>query len=266
MNDLNIEIFDYIFNIGMLEDIKNHGNYVNELNDIIKTKNNSTSNYEFWNEYNNYFSDSSILDVSTLDGMNYSYAPFPKMTMTTMNNYLKYKCNQFKKIIENDPNYNLNSIEKDLNITNCFSLKKIIDYLINEKILLSKGKYFIKNILGEYNFDFYELEVNWNYDSVKEITPMVNQTIVNNNGNMAFSQNGNATLNVQNSDELFKIVLEKIDLMRAENISEDYLNQLIESCNKKDSRKVVEILKTLAIEVSSSLVIKGILATFGISC
>ena len=264
MNDLNIEIFDLIFNVNMLKDINNYNSYIDELNTLIKEQNNSSSNFEFWKEYQHYVADGSIVDVSTLDGCNYSYFPFPKMTMTTMNNYLKYKTNQFKKIIESDPNYNFDNIDKDLNITNSFSLKKIIDYLINEKVIISKGKHCLKNILGEYDFNFYELEVNSYNDNINKNVPMFNQTTINNSGNMAYSHNGNAALNIQNSDELFKTVLDKIELMRAENISEERLTELIENCNKKRLEKVVELLQLIAVEVSSSFVVRGILSLFGI--
>ena len=117
--------------------------------------------------------------------------------------------------------------------------------------------------MGDYEIDFQLLEIK--YIQEKDI-PLFNQTIVNNHGTMAYSYNGNPTINIQNQDDLFKIVLEKIEVMKAENIPEEKLKELIENCKKKDSSKVISLLQSLAIEVSSSLVVKGILMMFGILC
>lgn len=65
-------------------------------------------------------------------------------------------------------------------------------------------------------------------------------------------------------DDLFKIVLEKIEAMKAENIPEEKLEELIKNCNEKDASKVINLLQTLAVEASSSLIVKGILMMFGI--
>lgn len=127
--------------------------------------------------------------------------------------------------------------------------------------MTQNGEYAKMNILGDFEFDFENLKIN----SLKQkASPLFNQTIVNNNGTMAYSYNGNSVVNIQNQDDLFKIVLEKIEAMKAENIPEEKLEELIKNCNKKDSSKVISLLQTLAVEVSSSLIVKGILMMFGI--
>lgn len=263
INELNISIFDFIFNINMLKDISNYAEYTNVLNNMIMEHNNSNSNYEFWQEYHYMFNSNTLKDVSTLSGYHYAYFPFPKFTMTAINSYLNYKLKQAKKLFEENFNYELENLGKDLNIINNFALKRLLDFFVNNSILVKKGEYVKKNILGDYEIDFQLLEIK---DVQEKETPLFNQTIVNNHGTMAYSYNGNSTINIQNQDDLFKIVLEKIEAMKAENIPEEKLKELIENCKKKDSSKVISLLQSLAIEVSSSLVVKGILMMFGIPC
>lgn len=261
IDELNISIFDFIFNVNMLKNISNYSDYTDALDTMIMEQTNSDTNYEFWQEYNYMISNSSLKDISTLDGYHYAYFPFPKMTMTCVNTYLDYKLAQSKKILEDNFNYDLENLGDDLNITNNFALKKVIDYLIDKRILTQNGEYAKMNILGDFEFDFENLKIN----SLKQKeSPLFNQTIVNNNGTMAYSYNGNSIVNIQNQDDLFKIVLEKIEAMKAENIPEEKLDELIKSCKKKDSSKVISLLQTLAVEVSSSLIVKGILMMFGI--
>ena len=183
------------------------------------------------------------------------------MTISCVRTYQDNKLAQFKKILEDDFNYNLENVGEDLNITNNFALKKVIDYLIDNKLLTKNGEYAKKNILGNYEFDFENLRIN---SYKQKESPLFSQTIVNNTGIMAYSYNGNSTVNIQNQDDLFKIVLEKIEAMKAENISEEKLEELIKNCKKKNLSKVISLLQTLAVEVSSSLVVKGILMMFGI--
>jgi len=263
INELNISIFDFIFNVNMLKDINNYSDYINTLDSMIMEQTNSNTNYEFWQEYKYMISSNSLKNVSTLSGYHYGYFPFPKMTMSSVSNYLDYKLMQFKKMIVEDFNYDLENIGKDLNITNNFALKKVIDYFIDNRLLTKNDEYAKMNILGNYEFDFKTLRIN---NSQQKESPLFSQTIVNNNGTMAYSYNGNSAVNIQNQDDLFKIVLEKIEAMKAENIPEEKLEELIKNCKKKDSSKVINLLQTLAVEVSSSLVVKGILMMFGIPC
>lgn len=261
INELNISIFDFIFNVNMLKNISNYSDYINTLDTMIMEQTNSDTNYEFWQEYKYMISGNSLKDISTLSGYNYAYFPFPKMTMSCVSTYLEYKLAQSKKIFEDDFNYDLKNIGEDLNITNNFALKKVIDYLIDNKLLTKNDEYAKMTILGNYEFDFEILKIN---SSQQKESPLFSQTIVNNNGTMAYSYNGNSTVNIQNQDDLFKIVLEKIEAMKAENIPEEKLEELIKNCKKKDLSKVISLLQTLAVEVSSSLIVKGILMMFGI--
>lgn len=265
MNELNIEVFDYIFCTNTIQDsIINFVPYINELNDIIKEKLNTNSNFEFWNEYESYVSNNTLKNTSTLSGLSYSYFPFPMLTLSTTNNYLKYKLNQFKKLIDENPNYNFNNIMNDLNISNEKSLKKVIDYLINNRVIIKVKDYAKENILGKYDFEFENLEININLNEERKT---YSQIVVNNNGQMAYSYNGNATINInQDNEKLFEVVLSKIEAMKAENVPIEMVEELIKFCNEKKSNKVIELLQALAIEVSSSLVVKGILAMFGIPC
>ena len=265
MNELNVEIFDYIFCTNSIQDdIVNFIPYIEELNKLIKEKINTNSNYEFWSEYKHYISNNTLKDTSTSSGLCYSYFPFPVLTLNTTNSYMNYKLAQFKNLIYENPNYNLNNIMGDLNISNDKSLKKIIDYLINKKVIIKIKDYAKENILGKYEFEFDNLEINLNPVEERKIYP---QTIVNNNGNMAYSYNGNATMNInQDIDKLFEIVLSKIEAMKAENVPIEKLEELIKLCKEKKTNKVIEILQSLAAEVSSSLIVKGILMMFDIPC
>lgn len=124
INELNISIFDFIFNINMLKNISNYSDYTDALDTMIMEQTNSDTNYEFWQEYNHMISNSSLKDISTSSGYHYAYFPFPKMTMSCVNTYLDYKLAQSKKILEDNFNYDLENLGDDLNITNNFALKK----------------------------------------------------------------------------------------------------------------------------------------------
>lgn len=265
MNELNIEVFDYIFCTNAIQDsIVNFVPYINQLNDLIKEKLNTNSNFEFWKEYELYVSNNTLKDTSDSSGYCYDYFPFPILTLKTTNEYLRYKLYQFKNLIDENPNYNLNNIMNDLNISNEKSLKNVIDYLISNRVIIKVKDYAKENILGKYDFEFENLEININPIEERKI---YSQTIVNNNGQMAYSYNGNATFNVnQDNEKLFEVVLSKIEAMKAENVPIEKVEELIKFCNEKKSNKVIELLQVLAMEVSSSLVVKGILAMFGIPC
>ena len=263
INELNISIFDFIFNVNMQKGIDDYSDYEKTLDKLIMESTNSESTYEFWKEHKYLISSSSLVDASTLDSYQYVYACFPKMTTSAMKNYLTHKAKQLKIILEENFNYDFKSVSNDLNITNDFALKLVLDYMIETGVLLKFGEYAKKNILGTYIFDFENLKVN---NKVDYKVPIVNQTIVNNNGTMAYSHSGNASVNIQSQDELFKVVLEKIEAMRAENVPNDKLEELISSCKEKNSSKVISLLQSVAIEVSSSMIVRGILNAFGIPC
>lgn len=263
INELNISIFDFIFNVNMQKDISNYDEYGRTLDKLIMELTNSDSNYEFWKEHKYLVSSNSLVDATTLDSYQYVYASFPKMTTSAINNYLNYKVKQLKAILDDNFNYDFENIGKDLNINNDFALKIILDFMIENKILIKTGEYTKKNILGTYIFEFENLKVNNNVNHEAQI---FNQTIVNNHGTMAYSYSGNATVHIQNQEELFKIVLEKIEAMRAENVPNDKLEELINNCKEKNSSKVISLLQSIALEVSSSMVVRAILTMFGIPC
>ena len=48
INELNISIFDLIFNVNMLKNISNYSDYTDALDTMIMEQTNSDTNYEFW--------------------------------------------------------------------------------------------------------------------------------------------------------------------------------------------------------------------------
>ena len=86
------------------------------------------------------------------------------------------------------------------------------------------------------------------------------------NGSLSSSV-GNIEQNVNsknNDDKLFKLVLEKLELLEKEGVSKADLKLLKDSCQNKNKLKVVEILKDIASGTISSVVASGILRMLGL--
>ena len=83
------------------------------------------------------------MDSTTLDGKSFIYSKFPEMTLNSKSCYIKYKVNDFKNLLEKNPNYNFNivNLRKDFNIENILGIKEIIDNCIENGILVSNGTY-----------------------------------------------------------------------------------------------------------------------------
>lgn len=86
------------------------------------------------------------------------------------------------------------------------------------------------------------------------------------NGSLSNSV-GNIEQNVNsknNDDKLFKLVLEKLELLEKEGAFKDDLKLLRGSCQNKNKLKVVEMLKDIASGTISSIVAGGILWKLGL--
>ena len=71
--------------------------------------------------------------------------------------------------------------------------------------------------------------------------------------------------NQMNDDKIFEIVLEKLDLMQKEsNLNEKNIENIKESCKKRNKNKVVELLKEIAMGTGTNLIASGILGLFGV--
>ena len=67
-----------------------------------------------------------------------------------------------------------------------------------------------------------------------------------------------------NDEELFDLVLKKIELLRQEGVTKKDIDELKKACKNKDKNKVVSFLKDIATNTVGSLIATGILAKFGI--
>jgi len=266
INELNIKIFDYIFstNIGL------RGNYLDDnntkelcssLSDLI---NEVCEEYDFWNEYKIYFNDNCVIDASTLSSQQYIYNGFPKMKLSTKKEYLNYKMKQVKDSINNNGEFLRNEFEVlTKNIINV-AKKEILDCCEKTGLIKYVGKPFI----AADNHPAVAII----YDNIKavlytedEVQSMIGQNIivVNGSGNNFGSIEQNINLK-NNDDELFNLVLTKLDLLREEGVSKKELKLLEDACKNKDKNKVISFLKDVASGTISSLIATGILFKFGI--
>ena len=92
--------------------------------------------------------------------------------------------------------------------------------------------------------------------------------------NVSFSGNNSpvyfhsiGTQNVEykiNDDELFELVLKKIELLEQEGITKEDVEIIKRACESRDKNKVIGLLKDVATNTVGSVIATGILAKFGI--
>ena len=179
----NIKIFDYIY----LTDVNNNEENLTEfINKFLDNKNDEYIKFVQDNEDKLVKPD--LLITQTLSGYGIVHNNFPKMNNIGLKQYYDYKLDQFKDIMENDIAYDFDNISSDLNLSG-IALKRVVDYLIDNKTIKCSGEYATKNILGTYDFDFSALKISY-IEKKKEASTIENQVTVNINGNRnKFSKN-----------------------------------------------------------------------------
>lgn len=179
----NIKVFDYIY----LTDVNNNEENLTEfINKFLDNKNDEYIKFVQDNEDKLVKPD--LLITQTLSGYGIVTNNFPKMNNTGLKQYYDYKLEQFKDIMENDIAYDFDNISSDLNLSG-IALKRVVDYLIDNKTIKCNGEYATKNILGTYDFDFSALEISYK-EKKKDASTIENQVTININGNKnKFSKN-----------------------------------------------------------------------------
>lgn len=261
INDLNINIFNYIFSINedIVANIKEDKlEYRQELNNKISS---ICELQDFWDEYNYYFNDKCVAIIPGCSGVKYSN--FPRMKLDMKKIFLDYKAKQIEEIICNNGDLIENELEKIfINIEN-LGRKILLDYCENKGIIKYKGRVFIEaddHPACAIIYDNIE-PVIYNRNN-EEINPNVIQNIFNGNNYGTLNQSNN----FQDSNEkLYEIVLEKLELMRIEsNLSDEKINDIKELCNKKEKGKIIKFLTDIAMGTGTNLIASGILNMFGL--
>lgn len=266
INEFNVKIFDFIFstNIGLKGDYLENNNINHLCSELSKLINDICEEYDFWNEYKFYFNDNCVLDASTLSDRQYIYNGFPRMRLVTKKEYLNYKVNQVKKIIENNGDFSKEAFEKITeNIINV-GKKEILDYCNEIGIIEYIGKVYI----AADNCPAVAII----YDNIKaviyteeEVQSLIAENIIMVNGDGVSIGNIEQNANSKNNDErLFDLVLKKIDLLEKEGITKEDIKLLEEACKSKNKEKVINFLKDVATGTISSVVATGILSSLGI--
>lgn len=159
-------------------------------------------------------------------------------------------------------------------------LKAIYDYmdmieknniaLFNIAVLYSCSSNKIVDIIHNFNIkiilpliDYVNIELSKKLLEYDEFYPSI--TFSGNNSPVFFQSSGNQNVKYESNDEeLFNLVLNKLDLLEKEGISKKDLKELEYACKNKDKNKVVSFLKDVASGTISSLIATGILVKFGI--
>ena len=266
-NEYNIKIFDYIFSVNNDEYVGGQIDTQNEINKLegIMEENHITQ-YDFWNEYKFIVSNNDIFDASNLNENVYGYNRFPKIKLSYIDKYLDYKFLAFSRILEENINYKfeINNLKVDLNVTNEYSVKKIIDKCISNRLILSNGSYWIEipntkygRIMGD------NLEVNSEFYKKSDDTNKSGS--INNYFNGNFYGDISQINNFNNDDEFFYMVLNKLDAMQLEsNLSAERIEAIRSACESKNKNKVVEFLKEIVIGTGTNLIANGILMKLGL--
>lgn len=266
INELNIKIFDYVFsiNIGLKGDYLGNNNTEYLCSKLSRLINEVCDEYDFWNEYKYYFNDNCVVDASTLSGYQYIYNNFPKMKLSTKKEYLNYKLKQLKNSINNNGEFvteEFNTLTE--NIIN-MGKKEILDYCEEIGLIEYVGKVFISADNCPAAGIIYDniRAILYTEEEIQSLSAE-NVIIISGNGN-SFGNIEQST-NTKNSDEeLFNLVLKKLELLEKEGVSKSSLKLLEDACHKKDKNKVIDFLKDVASGTISSLIATGILVKFGL--
>jgi hypothetical protein len=262
INEFNIEILNYIYSInedmhkGIKEDKQE---YRNKLDSLIKDK---FSLSDFWDEYLYMFNDKCVVSAPTLNGMIFTYRNFPRMKSETKLNFLNYKMEQIEQSIRNNGELENKDLEKIfINIEN-YGRKTILDYCKEKGIIEYNGTVFINSEDNPASEIIYE-----------NIKPIICKEKDNKVGfiqnNMYVGEDNygamNQSNNINNEDELYKLVLEKLDAMQlGTNISQEKIDELKIACEAKKKKNVIGYLKEISVGATANLIASGILYKFGI--
>lgn len=200
----NIKIFDCIFQKSFNDEDYDLAIFINDF------LGNKISNYiAFVKENESYLVRPDLLITKTgIVGNNY-----PKINNSGMVEYLNYKLDRFKELLEDNVNYNFHNIAVDLNLDGN-ALKRVIDYFIDRKIIKCRDEYAKKNILGFYEFDFDKLEIfpNLNANNGMAFSNIENQVNITVNGDKTkFNKNEFSNHKTElEKKKWYKVLLEKI--------------------------------------------------------
>ncbi len=267
INEFNIKIFDYIFstNIGINGDYLEDNNIEKlclHLDEIISKICNI---YDFWNEYKIMFNDECVLDASTLDKKEYIYNGFPRMKLDTKKEYLNFKMKQIRKSICDNGAFLKEEFEKITeNIIN-EGKKEILDFCEEIKIIRYKGKVFVSADDSPAALIIYDNIVEVMYNEKEVSTLVANNVIIVNGDSNHFGnieQNNDSKIN---DEELFGLVLSKLDLLEKEGVSKSDIEMLRNECKNKNKGKILSFISDIASGGISSIVAAGIISKLGLS-
>ena len=268
INSLNIDIYNYIFSINV--NIQNRVNTCSEETNIKRLIYMIENNYninEFWKENKDMFNEECLQGHQYIIEKEYTYdiKSFPRLKSKSKLEFLNFKLEEFKKIIENNGMIERKQLDVIFENIEDLGRKEILEYCKKENIIdYDEEKTFLKG--GQTG-----LAMIW-YDSIK---PVIKSTIKEkmNMNPIYYSQNiygnnygtvqQNNSLNLQN-DKLIEVVLDKLKAMEAEGISKDKIEEINTACNERNSKKVIAILKEIALGTGTNLMANAILMMFGL--
>lgn len=262
ITELNIDIFNYIYS----KDIEIEKRIVKDNQELIKILDSIIAKdfdiSEFWQE-NRDLVDENCIEILRGILVQTQYNHFPRLTQKGRTDFLNYKAVQMKEII-----YEKGALEREdfkkifLNIDDIARANILKFCKENNIIKFENEKTIIKGGQNGVAFIYYENIEPIITENKNTENKIITQNIYCNTNNGIINQ---TNFNQVNDDKLFEIVLEKLDLMQKEsNLSEKIIENIKESCNKKNKNKVVELLKEIAMGTGTNLIASGILGLFGI--
>lgn len=266
INGINIEIFDFVFstNIDLRGEYLENNNVqllCSKLDTIIEQK---CDKYDFWNQYKSCFNDNCVIDSSTLDGESYIYNGFPRMKLGTKSKYLNYKLMQVKDLISNNGDFIREEFQKITTNLGLVAQKEILDFCEEVGIIRYKGKPFISADNCPALAIIYDNIEPVLYTKEEVETLMVQNAIIVNGDNNSLN-NITQKVKINSDDELFELVLSKLELLEKDGVSREDLLQLEKACKERNSSKVVDFLEDIASNVIGGVVATGILSYIGLN-
>ena len=111
--------------------------------------------------------------------------------------------------------------------------------------------------------DYIEIELSKKLMEYDDYHPSI--TFSGNNSPVFFHSIGDQKVTYEdNDDELYNLVLSKLDMLEKEGVSKEDISNIKKACNDKNKNIVVDILKEVATGTISSLIATGILCSFGL--
>lgn len=262
INDLNIKIFDYIFdtsNFIRKNKIKDDREYCKKLDQLIEEEHDNST---FWSEHKYFVNDNCVVPTGILDER-YLYNEFPKMKLRTLNNYYHYKQNQVMKMIENYGTFLQDVFEKITENISNEGKKILLDKCEEDGIIKYNGNPFLAaDDNPAYEIFYDNIEPNLCAKKDNNINTVYNEINVNgDNNNLNNIIQSKVSIN---DDEIFKIIQDKIELFRQDGVDEKILELLSKNCKEKNKGNIVTLLRDLSIGTAGSLLATGILTKFGL--